>query len=145
MFHHVLMSKNVKKSQVPSGFRRNAWPEGVVLLEAAAFWPSCKFLGLELDQQQLASRLRRIGYGYWSRHPILNSLSVYVCIIYVACPCITPQNITNEVWTKNFQVTEIYTSRQSAVTEEVKGRKRNKKQRLRKGKKQKSDSTSDLR
>ncbi len=92
-----------------------------MLLEAAAFWPSCKFLGLELDQQQLASRLRRIGYGYWSRHPILNSLSVYVCIIYVACPCIIPQNITNEVWTKNFQVTQIYTSRQSAVTEEAGG------------------------
>ena len=32
-------------------------PPGVVLLEAAAFWPSCRFLGLELDTQQLASRL----------------------------------------------------------------------------------------
>lgn len=34
-----------------------AAPPGVVLLEAAAFWPSCRFLGLELDTQQLASRL----------------------------------------------------------------------------------------
>lgn len=41
-----------------SGENLAAW-QGVVLLEAAAFWPWCKFLGLELDQQQLALRLRK--------------------------------------------------------------------------------------
>eukprot|EP00434_Breviolum_minutum_P038078 symbB.v1.2.033773.t1/scaffold4244.1/size42487/1 len=37
--------------------------KGVVLLEAAAFWPWCKFLGLELDQQQLACAKENLRYA----------------------------------------------------------------------------------
>ncbi|CAL1159367.1 unnamed protein product, partial [Cladocopium goreaui] len=37
--------------------------KGVVLLEAAAFWPSCRFLGLELDTQQLACARENLGYA----------------------------------------------------------------------------------
>ena len=66
-FSILVPKKNIKKkSQVPlRGFTRRrrkpgVWPApGVVLLEAATFWPWCKFLGLELDQQQLALRLRK--------------------------------------------------------------------------------------
>ena len=84
------VKKNIKKkSQVPfGGFTRRrpgGLAPGVVLLEAAAFWPWCKFLGLELDQQQLALRLRKdldmAGLDGFANPIGRKSLSIYnICI-----------------------------------------------------------------